>query len=522
MGGGLIQLVAYGAQDVYLTGNPQITFFKTIYRRHTNFSLESIKHGFHGAATFGSKITTTIPRSADLLHKMYVCVTLTGAASSASDKKWAWVHHLGHALVKQAEISIGGQRIDLHTSDWNHLWHKLTRKQEHDRAYDELIGNTLQNCVLQSSHDETMLYIPLNFFFCRHVGQALPLIALQYHDVKLDITFESVDNLIVSSGFTTTNVAGELGLQIVDAQLYCDMVYLDTDERKRFAQLSHEMLVEQVQYVVDGVELNNNLDLPFNHPVKELVWVVQPPRGKYLWYHPTDVENMRLLATKRFVLALARYQGVGNSEIVVQDNSVIAALGLPVALQDMFDRTQAVAVSNSPVVENITILGDLLTIAEISEVTDKLFAGVTRPTVGDGAAKYDVALNMPFNYGLFLDGSINPLNSAVLQLNGHDRFTARDGRYFNFIQPLQHHTATPSDGVNVYSFAISPEELQPSGTLNFSRVDSAILSFQLETKVMSNTNLWTKYIRGSRVSVFALSYNVLRVMSGMAGLAFSN
>lgn len=522
MGGGLLQLVAYGAQDVYLTGNPQITFFKSIYRRHTNFAIESIKASFSGAPTFGSKVTATIPRNGDLLHKVYVAVTLSGADSLAADKRWAWVHYLGHALLKSVEISIGGQRVDLQTSDWNHIWYNLSYTQEHERGYNEIIGNTAQNTGLKSSHDEVVLYIPLNFFFCRHIGQALPLIALQYHDVKLDVTFEDVNKLILSSGFTTNNVASELGLTIVDAQLYCDMVFLDTDERKRFAQTSHEMLVEQVQYVVDSVDLTNRLDMPFNHPVKEVIWVVKPPRGKYLWYHPTDDEHMRMIATKRFVLAVARYQGVGNTDLVLDDNSLLPAVGLSSTLQDMFERTQPVAVSNSPVVENITLLGDLLTMEEISQATSVLLAGVTRPTTGDGASKYDVTVQAPFNYGVYLDGSLNPLESAVIQLNGHDRFSPRDATFFNYIQPLQHHKKTPSDGVNVYSFAISPEELQPSGTLNFSRIDTAVLSFQLGTKAMSNTNLWSKYMNGSLVSVYAFSYNVLRVMSGMAGLAFSN
>lgn len=519
MGGGLLQLVAYGAQDVYLTGNPQITFFKSIYRRHTNFSIESFKHSFSGAPSFGSKLTATIPRNADLLHKMYVAVTLSGADSLASDKRWAWTHYLGHALLKSVEISIGGQRIDLQTSDWNHLWYDLTSSREHERGYNEMIGNTAKNTALQPAHDEMVLYIPLNFFFCRHIGQALPLIALQYHDVKLDITFETADKLISSSGFTTTNVANELGLSIVDAQLYCDMIFLDTDERKRFAQTSHEMLIEQVQYVVDSTELNTRVDMPFNHPVKEVVWFVKPARGKYLWYHPTDEEHMRMIATKRFVLAVARYQA-GN--LVLDNNSILPAVGLSAPLLDMFERTQPVAVSNAPVVDNVTLLGDLLTVEEISEKTSLLLAGVTRPVAGDGAAKYDVSVQAPFNYGIYLDGSVNPMQSAVIQLNGHDRFSPRDATFFNYIQPHQHHHKTPADGVNVYSFAISPEELQPSGTLNFSRVDTAVLSFQMGNKSMTTTNLWNKFLQGSLVSIYALSYNVLRILSGMGGLAFSN
>lgn len=399
MGGGLLQLVAYGAQDIYLTGNPQVTFFKVVYRRHTNFALESIEQTFNGSVGFNKRVTTQISRNGDLIHRMYLQVTLPKIADAATTQ---WVDYIGLRLIKDVEIEIGGQKIDKQYSDFMYIWNELSLPYGKKNGYDTMVGANLA-----AASDATTLYVPLEFWFCRNVGLALPLIALQYHEVKINLQFEDKPNL-VKNGATPpaagilTDVPGELA-----ATLWVDYVFLDTDERRRFAQLSHEYLIEQVQFTGDeGVGNTDRVKLNFNHPVKELIWVVQR----------------------------------------------------------------------------------------------------------DASVPYDWTTysSAPGNEG------INNVKDAKLQLNGQDRFATRAGGYFNLVQPFQHHeNVSTNKGINVYSFALKPEEHQPSGTLNFSRIDTAVLQVNLAPTVGASTNM-------AKVKTFATNYNVLRIMSGMGGLAYSN
>jgi len=331
-----MQLVAYGAQDVYLTGNPQITFFKVVYRRHTNFSMEAISQTFNGTAALGNKVTATISRNGDLIHRMYVQCDITD-----SDSVPTLVKNVGHRILENVELEIGGQRIDKHYSQWLDIWAALTVPAGKSAGYSQMVdagsGNT---------H-----YVPLQFWFCRNPGLALPLIALQYHEVKVNIQFASTSECGgTTSGATTTTMS--------NASLWVDYIYLDTDERRRFAQVSHEYLIEQLQFT--GVESGGSSAhrLNFNHPIKELVWVNSAGSDWNVW---------------------------------------------------------------------------------------------------------------------------KSVNTCKLQLNGHDRFAEKDGSYFSLVQPYQHHTNIPvvddaNANINVYSFALKPEDHQPSGTCNISRIDNATLN----------------------------------------------
>jgi len=397
-----MQLVAYGAQDIYLTGNPQITFFKVVYRRHTNFSMEAIQQTWNGSEiSSDGRCTATISRNGDLVYRMYLELSGIVAASYSN---------VGSSSIKDVELEIGGQKIDKHTGHWMEVWSQLTQSNPSctsgalDSTASGVSGGTLfqrmsgQGGVKGSTNATrtatTKLFVPLQFWFCRNPGLALPLIALQYHEVKVILNHRIGSSLGGGSNPSIEN------------KLWCDYIYLDTDERRRFAQVSHEYLIEQVQEQGWGA---SQQELNFNHPVKELIMS---------------------LATN-----------------FVYDNST--------------------AVTSSP------ISGD-----------------------------------------------------PILKLNGHDRFAARDAKYFTRTQVWEHHTGSggidavaetdtgsqPSsaqgqfnDTIGVYSFALKPEEHQPSGTCNFSRIDNAQLSGA-----------------SSVDTVFAVNYNVLRIMSGMGGLAYSN
>jgi len=470
MGGGLMQLVAYGAQDIYLTGNPQITFFKVVYRRHTNFSVESIEQTFNGTPNFSKKASATISRNGDLIHKVMLQITLEQVTATSADHV-KWCNWVGEKIIKYVEVEIGGQRIDRHYGEWLHIWSQLTLPIGHDTGYSRMVGNIpdLTKVTSNSTIKSCELFIPLQFWFCRNPGLALPLIALQYHEVKINIEFNDLydcllyHNSVTSSAEYSTNLATTPTIQ--SASLWVDYIYLDSDERRRFAQLAHEYLIEQLQY--PGEETisvtSNKIKLAFNHPVKEIVWVVQKQ----------DAINFKQHFNYTDALDLTPFS---------QDNN----------------------------------LGNNLAygIAEMLQVTTGASTSSAVYVVND-------------------DSGVNNCQLARLQLNGQDRFAERTGDYFNYVQPFYHHSRTPAPGINVYSFGLKPEEHQPSGTCNFSRIDNANLFLTVTTDTLKTNTVTlaagkitstaaTGSSGNAKVRVYAVNYNVLRIMSGMGGLAYSN
>jgi len=538
-----MQLVAYGAQDVYLTGNPQITFFKVVYRRHTNFAVENIEQVFNGAADFGRKVTCQISRNGDLITKMYLRVTLPKVTFTDTSKQWAWVSRVGHALVNSIELQIGGTRIDKQYGNWLNIWYELARNWAHDRGYAVMIGDTVELTTLAHSHGAAVLYVPLKFFNNKNDGLAIPLIALQYHEVILNFEFSNLNHCV---NYTSNVTSSDLSIiKFENASLFVDYVYLDTEERKRFAQAQHEYLIEQVQFT--GSESVNSLQqkfrLNFNHPCKALYWTLQLGRYNsgynFLAYDAKNIDNTRLIATKRAILALAKYNGTKLYLTADDVSANISGIVTPASttFQAFFNRVNAIAITNEPDMDNITILGDLLTLEEISSPVSALilyndashsalsvvtFARGIVPAGSDGASTKDVVIQQADNYGMYLNKSGNPVFQVLLQLNGHDRFSQRDGNYFNYVQPYQHHSNTPTDGLNMYSFALNPEEHQPSGTCNMSRIDNATLNLVFGRAANDNDFKTTYLADDSDISIFATNYNVLRIMSGMGGLAYSN
>jgi hypothetical protein len=544
MGGGLMQLVAYGAQDVYLSGNPQITFFKVVYRRHTNFSVEPVQQTWNGAADFNRTVTCNINRNGDLITNMYVVVKLPVRAAGAS-AAWGFVNRLGHALISNVKIEIGGSKIDEQYGDWLNIWYELTHKAGQETGYAKMIGNVpaLTNLTV-AEVPAYQLYIPLQFWFNRNNGLALPLIALQYHDVRVTLTFRDFYDVINYEGTTAPTAK----LAMADSYLLIDYVYLDSEERKRFAQASHEYLIEQVQFTGSetlGVS-NNKLRLNFNHPSKYLIWAPHistfNTRNQWVSY-ATDGDWEA--ARNRFAKIIAWISApilAGNITITagltaivggvytlpVELTGVTAGTGLK-ALRDKVEAryiatgngaTPSVGASITDILNNIIITKNTLTLADMSITVTALKALVDSIT---GAAAHVTSAKLFLdtytqnvinyhNYGMNLDGSVNPCVSAKLQLNGHDRFQERDGSYFNYVQPAQHFSNTPADGINVYSFALKAEDHQPTGSCNFSRIDNATL----------NVNTSASVPNSSIVNVYVQNYNVLRVMSGMAGTAYSN
>ena len=426
MAGGLMQLVAYGAQDVYLTGNPKVTFFQAVYRRHTNFAMENIEQTVNGTASNSGRVSVTVARNGDLVGDMYVELKAkygiaTTTNDGTADSCWA-----AERAIKDVELSIGGQRIDKHYQKWWRLYSELYLDESKKASWGKMTTGQAGEQV----------FLPLIFFFNRNPGLALPLIALQYHEVRLDFDLSADFDDYADTSKTF--------------KVWANYIYLDTEERRRFAQKGHEYLIEQVQHTgVDTVTINGGtkqVRLSYNHPVKELVWCI--------------------------------------------DSGVA--------------RTSLWNFTNQAAVGDVILESDPTAIAAANAFVSTSMSGAPLLKVGtDGT----LAANK------FTEENVGTIETMKLVLNGQDRMKEQSGKYYNQVQPFQHHSGSPYAGIYSYSFALKPEEHQPTGTCNFSRIDNAQVAIKTSTTGDANaTNL----------HMFAVNYNVLRIQSGMGGLAFSN
>lgn len=568
MAGGLMQLVAYGAQDVYLSGSPQITFFKIVYRRHTNFSMETIEQTFNGTPDFGRRASVTLTRNGDLITKIYLMVRIDKVVPTEEyGSKFAWTRKLGHALLDHAEVEIGGSKIDKQYGVWLNIWNELARDPgQKGRGYDAMIGDVKELTTYNSdAKPEYVMYIPLKFWFNRHVGLALPLIALQYHEVRISFDFVDAEHLIIANdAFKQYDMRQ---LKIKDAQLLVDYIYLDAEERRRFAQVGHEYLIEQVQYTgSDSVQNHTGkFKIDFNHPTKEIVWAMRNGHytsgRKFLYYTNEEWEDHLEDAAEKILKESLALLNVDSS---VDSNS---GEPCPVVNDDLkpesgeweefCPKTTGTTTNGKIFVTNLSdnkalwVSTNTLKIGR-NNLSDKISADILIPedarsiddvkitdiktslTVRDlsypveffedtRATRDDVYVNQHHNFGVLINGKGNPVHHALIQLNGYDRFDRREGSYFNYVQPDQHHSNTPADGINVYSFALHPEQHQPSGAANLSRIDNAQLNLWFHDPTYNKDDIPLNiFCPENKLYMFALSYNVLRIMSGMGGLAYAN
>jgi hypothetical protein len=426
MGGALVQLMAYGSQDVYLTTNPQITYFKTVYKRYTHFAAESISQLIDGNIDFDGNITATISRNGDLLGSIYMELDLFDPKEyilNADQYDYCgWIQGVGNWMISNSTITIGGQQIDNTYGQWMDIWSELSLSGSQTTGYGNMVGKDFSVPVCQpydtSYEPNNKIIVPLIYWFCKNPGLAIPLVALQYHEIKLNITFEKFKNLVfaVKDGLYQPIVRNNVSLPDFSEsfRLWNTYYFLDATERRMFVQNPHEYLIEQLQ-TQDG-NLNsltqpNYIRLNLLHPTKEIVFV--------------------------------------------------------------FSRNN----SNAP--QNDYSIGDNI----IPNGTPNQFA---------------------------------PLDTFKLILNGTDRFKERQGETFRLITNYECHTRVPSNYIYTYSFALRPEEHQPSGTCNFSRIDTAQLYITIRDQVLQNYSALPSYY------LYAPCYNILRIMSGMGGLAYSN
>lgn len=415
-GGGQLQLIAQGKQDIYLTGNPQTSFFKFVYRRHTNFSIESMPMYFDGTPNFGQRIVCTIPRRGDLLGQVFLDITLPQIFVDNSSTILSYVNSVGHALIQEISIEVGEQEIDKQTGEYMEIWTQLTTTATQRDALNVMLGRIDTNFIQPNNYGPMRVIVPLQFWFCKTSGNYLPLIALQYHPVRIVVKLRNLQELfyVDSSENILSDVCTIKATQngvMPTIQAWGDFVYLDVEERRKFVEVAHEYLIDQVQYTsllpatANTSRFTARLD--FNHPMKELLWVVQ--------------RNLMRQTHEHFNWSSF----------------------------SMFDTS--------------------------------------------GSAQDNIV-------------------SAVLQFDGQDRFDERDSTYFRIIQPYQHHTTTPVNSfIYNYSFALKPEDVQPSGSANASRMDSIVLNMEMNQTVNRGDCM---------VRVYARNMNIFRVIEGFGGLLF--
>ena len=559
-----------------------------IYRRHTNFAVESIEQCFQGTANFGRKGICEISRNGDLITEILLKAILpevryTGDFTHFGHVEFAWVRRIGHAIVDETEFIVGGSLIDKQYGDWLNIWYELTHEVGQEHNYAKMIGDipeltsvsTLswdvpENTLLKPSYT---LYIPLQFFFCRNNGLALPLIALQYHQVHINVKFRPADQCYIAS---EAFKSGAENLELDEASLYVNYIYLDTEERRRFAQVSHEYLIEQLQFTGEETVSNNigRFKLTYNHPVKSLYWVTKLGNyqgGRFMAYDHCDWELARENAAKLILLSQFDLDEFGYfNEVAVEPGTefYIGNYGIEfLAVNPVDPRYEPMYMFNDAFTAekfnngnfigrlspNIPLLkrhkemdfrdkvegvvriftdfdNDELTYPEIERITrnDLSITDLSIPIDKfefDNRIPYirhfDLIVWQHHNYGLLIDGTINPVSEVQLQLNGQDRQSKRSGMWYDTVEPWLHFPNGPTDGLNVFSFALNPVEHQPSGTCNFSRIDSAQLNVWFAD--FSNHRYSDVFVdTDNKVLVFGVNYNVLRIMSGMAGTAYSN
>lgn len=556
-----------------MTGNAQITLFKVVYRRHTNFSAECAELPIETAKP-GGRVTVPIQRSADLMTKMnHRASTPTLVPSNTNfTGKIAWVRRLGHALIKSAEIQIGGSAIDKHFGVWLDIWYELTHAAGHERGYNSLIGDVPELTTLvdattgiDGGYD---VYTPFQFWFCRNYGLALPLIALQYHDIRVNIEYESINNLVVYTRGNGSDAAPKFNnIAFGSSGLLIDYIYLDSEERRRFAQVGHEYLIEQVQLSEQNLQSGETQQFPltFNHPCKELIWAHRlgcfngANGSTFLAYASDDNWDAALqtaaenLARSMILVGSETTTGnllnvsiasgdiissttVGNTNVrftivdpagsasehtvkLVTDVLKVGNVNLGSKLGTVsYDLSYASTVYGVVTNVHVSVSGHSLTLDDLSIPLSKMTDNRSSGTKGN-----DIAVVQLNNYGLRLDGKANMVTTGQLTLNGHPRFAEQTGNYFNYLQTQHHHSRTPADGINVYSFGLHPEQHQPTGTCNMSRIDSARLVYKVKDILKSKRSADVFDIQtGTIVYIFVQNYNVLRMMAGMAGVAYSS
>ena len=515
MTGGILQLVAYGVQDIFITKNPQITFFKVVYRRHTNFSIEVIPQYFTHTPNFGKKATCILSRNGDLINKIYIVITLPSIIKFLNNDgnedtitKLAWVKKIGFAIIKMVEIEIGGQTVDKQYGEWMHIWHELSGPI-YENFY-KMIGSSLEANNYTNGKDEIKLYVPLQFWFCKVSGMSLPVLNLQYNEVKINIELETLDKCL---NITPTNyieihqdIVNFIKDEYIEQHIDDDVAfgifkYFDVTSKKlyyhRISRIKFKSITNTT--ITNEAELNTVLNNVNNQ--------------KYL---------INGLTSKFSVMPKINIQELVHSYNKIRNiNLKDCFLLVDYIFLDDEERVKFSQAKHEYLIEQINIMTEK-TLDSTNRTLKLEMKHPCKLLVWMAQQSYlkDTRNNDHFNYTddykLINNKYVgkNLVDMSTILLNGQERLNFRDATYFNWIQPYQHFTYAPSEGINIYSFCMFPEKHQPSGSSNMSKIDNILLRIRLKTII--------NFSNDAKLKSYFMSYNILRIMNGLSALVFTN
>lgn len=524
MGGGLIQLVAYGYDNIYLTTDPQITFFKIIYRRHTNFSVEQIPQQFINSADFGKRSTCIISKSADLIGNAMIIVKLPSIKPFTDQKtKFAWIKKIGFGLIKSVEIEINGKVIDKHYGEWLNIWAELTGEinGEHKIGTKYMIGDIPELTDFTSSKDNYTLYIPLKFWFCKNSGSALPIISLQYCDIKINVEFEESINCyllapshyiqcrddivsFVQYEYIEQNIDGDIRAGIfIDYDINTKRLYYYKITTKKLISIPVDSSFDTSDYNITNI----NALLESSTGIKYSII------GKTSGYSTFSEFNYKTMTYA--------------NEKLRNINFVDCFLLIDYYFLDEDERYKFAQSKHDYIIEqlfytpNITINESNYNAKIVVNNPCKFMAWITQMSYINNSGDYfnytDSYQNKLFveditdvQIGSSMGNSL--IKTETVMLNGNFRLTSRNNNYFDTIQNYQYTKVTPSTGINMYSFGAFPFMQQPSGTCNMSQINKIDINLKLSS-IINTTN--PALFRG-----YCICINILRIVNGLAGLVF--
>jgi hypothetical protein len=534
MTGGIVQLVAKGKEDIFLTNDPQITFFKVLYRRHTNFAREEICKYFINEPDFGKRSTCIIDTSGDLIDNMSLRIVLPTinklSKRGGTDTKFAWVRRIGHSIIKTIEIEINGKVIDRHYGEWLHIWNILTTHNTDSNGFDKLIGNVPELTDFTYTKDEYVLYVPLYFWFCRTSGLALPIMNLHYCDIKINLElFELEKCYIVSPTHYIKCYAN-----IINFEPYEYIEQITPDGIHRYGIFSHFDVIEKRLYYTPLTK-DKFIGVPYSGDINNVDSIIEetilnaPKANNYkIKGNTSDFITVPYLLAQTFTSQHKSLRNVSLKECMLMIDYVY--------LDDderlKFARTkQDYLIEQLYFTPNISIQGTnqkiklnidntckmLIWFAQFDYIynsNDRLNFTDThiRKIKSDNKFIDNEKIKIYHNIKVGNEIGTSLIEEDIIRLNSQDRLTKRENTYFEKIQTIQHSKNILPKGVSMYSFALFPLDVAPSGTTNMSQIELAELNLRLNYKVGIE--------QPAKVRAYALCYNIWRVDNGLSAVVF--
>lgn len=493
MGLGLLILVSVGKENIYLSSQPEITFFKVAYKRHTNYSIEPTPQYFKTTPDFGRRCTVNIGKNADLMGMTYLYVELPNIqienfTNTSIVKKFAWVEKIGLALINFIEVEIGGTIIDRHYGDWLNIWNEITNSMGIKRSYNKMIGNTIELTDFSQSKSSTQLYIPLSFWFCQDTGLSLPLIALIHNDVKIHVEFNDIDlcyrlspsyYISVNNNFCLYKPGEKFYQMYQNNKIVGEFIYFDSITQKLYYNPIKGKIIIPTTENDQKLKLVSN-ETKFEVFIKPNSVVVKDE--DYFKFNKPSLINAYLLVNYIYLDNFERHNFLNNShEYLI------------------------------PVVQTLPEQ----TVYSINSIYKLPLINPTKLLVWRAILQSNKDTNQQFNYTSYsyTDTEEYLINKNLVVINSINRMELDPVQYYTNIPKYQFNFINEQKGIYMYSFALNPRDLQPSGSMNFSKIDDAYIQLTMNSIV--------NYQNPAVLRCYSVQYNLLRTFNGIGGLGFN-